>query len=162
MSKMSALAVMAVLVLMNLAVASAQTRTECQSITAGDLTFHELPMRIIAEQTESDPHGIWTQLELWNPNTPLHTIIWEGTAAPCEGEIIISQIQNRQCSSATSCPVRVVLRTAKGNQVLLDYKQVCTIRQQFELRGDARELRACGQIFVLDKASTDVAAAEPR
>ena len=154
MSKIAILSVAALLVLASFSAASAQSQTGCRSIESNDLTFHELPMRMIADQTETDPGGIWTRFDLWNPNNSLHTNLWEGRLVACEGEIVVSQIHNRQCSSDTSCPARVVLRTAKGAQVLLDYKQVCTIHQQFELRGDARELRACGKVVVLDKASS--------
>jgi hypothetical protein len=110
----------------------------------------DVPMQQTAEQAETDPAGVWTKWEMWNPSTPARTTIWSGTA--CGGEVIVSQIVNRQCSSAAICPARVVLRQGSTQHVLLDYKQVCTLHQTFRLHADLSALEACGQSVPLTAA----------
>lgn len=114
--------------------------------------YQRIAMHRIAAQSERDPSGLWTDYELWNVNTPHKTDIWEGSYRNCRGQrIVVSQIVNRQCSSATVCPVRVVLRDEAGaGRVLLNYKQACTLHGTFALRRDGQQLMACDVPFDFD------------
>ena len=127
---------------------AAQAQSTCGSASGDSMIV--VPMRKAAEHADTDPAAIWTRWEMWNPSTPARTTIWRGSAPACNGELIVSQIVNRQCSSAAECPARVVLRQGNSRRVLLDYKQVCTLHQTFQVRGDLTALEACGQSFPLD------------
>jgi hypothetical protein len=127
------------------------TATQAHAACGAPDALVPVPMQKTAEHAETDPAGIWTKWEMWNPATPARTTIWSGSA--CGGEVIVSQIVNRQCSSAAECPARVVLRQGGSQRVLLDYKQVCTLHQTFQLHGDLSALEACGQSFPLDTAT---------
>jgi hypothetical protein len=123
--------------------AEATSARSCRENPVGDVQFS---MRRIAERAHSDPSGLWGDRELWNPNTPRGTDIWEGHYTRCDGKtVIVSQIINRQCSSETVCPVRVVLRDPAGNadRMLIDYEQACVLRDTFRIRFDAGEFQAC-------------------
>ena len=111
---------------------------------AGHEGYVRLQMNKIAAHTDSDPHGIWTDWDIWNPNTPQKTDIYEADYHTCEGTVIVSQIVNRQCGTSSECPGRVVLRRADGEaRVLLDYKQMCTAAGNLWLKQDLSELVAC-------------------
>lgn len=121
----------------------------CQPARPGETTFRPLAMTLAGEQLEQDAAKIWTDWEIWNPNQPQRTTIWQGVANTCDGQVIVSQIINRACSSATACPARVVFRTQTAQRVLLDYEQVCTLHDHVELRADLQAIRVCGQAFAL-------------
>lgn len=114
--------------------------------------YRHIAMSRIARGTEHDPSGVWTDFELWNMNSPHKTDIWEGAYRGCRGErIVVSQIINRQCSSATVCPVRIVQFDRSGSgRVLLAYKQACTLHGTFALSSDGHELMACDVPYELD------------
>ena len=157
MAKLVAISILILGILTHIPSASA---TGCRPVNNDDQAFYPLPMTMAVAGVSEDPRHIWTSGALWNPNTPARTSIWQASVFPCEGELIVSQIVNRQCSSATVCPARVMLLTQSGNQTLLDYKQICTIHERFELRGDGRQLRACGQAFDLEQVSPPLSAAK--
>jgi hypothetical protein len=119
---------------------------------AGIGEYQRIAMHRIAQRSERDPSGLWTDYELWNVNTPHKTDVWEGSFRNCQGQrIVVSQIVNRQCSSATVCPVRVVVRDEAGaGRVLLNYKQACTLHGTFALRRDGHQLMACDVPFDFD------------
>lgn len=146
MAKLACVGAMALMVLAGTAPAYAQV--DCTK-TSDALVFSTLPMELQGDHVTEDTQKIWTDWELWNPNSPRRSTIFSASRKTCAGEVIVSQIINRQCSSATSCPGRVVLRTEKQDQVLLDYSQMCTSHQQLELRHDLAEIRVCGQAFEL-------------
>lgn len=101
-------------------------------------------MHRIAAHVESDPQGLWSDAEIWNPNTPDKTDIWSGDALLCDGSrLVVTQIVNRQCSSATECPARVVRRGAKGGMIALGYKQICMNHSRIAVSGDGAWLTAC-------------------
>ena len=127
----------------------------CHAPQGGDQAYYPVVMTRAADQVDEDPAKVWTKYELWNVNAPAHTTIWQGVMPVCGGELIVSQIMNRQCSSAAACPTRIVYRDTQQERVLLDYKQVCTIHQGFELRGDAGALRACDQAVMLKAVRRD-------
>ena len=114
-----------------------------------DGDYWRLPMHRIAERTEEDPSGLWTRYELWNPNNPRKTDIWEGAITLCEGgRIIVSQIMNRQCSSQAVCPMRIVREDDNGERAqVISYKQACTDYDTFMLRKNANQLLACNQPY---------------
>jgi hypothetical protein len=112
-------------------------------------------MQRSATEVEEDPLSVWTRHELSDLTSSATTTIWQGTFPVCGGQVIVSQIINRQCSSATLCPARVVFRDGQKETVLLDYKQVCTLHSAFEMRGDSGELRACDHTFRLKPVRTD-------
>ncbi len=117
----------------------------CFQVQPSSQSYVPIRMQLTAEHVDEDPTRVWTNWELWNPFSPQRTAIWTGAVAACGGgEIVVSQIVNRQCSSATECPARVVLRQAGSERVLLDYRQVCTTHGTFELQGNLGALRACG------------------
>jgi hypothetical protein len=112
-----------------------------------------ISMRRIAEGVTQDPSRVWTDDEIWNPNTPRGTDIWEGAYKRCDGKtVIVSQIVNRQCSSETVCPIRIVLHDPAGNaeRALLHYRQACVLRDTFRIRNDTREFWACDIPFPLN------------
>jgi hypothetical protein len=128
----------------------------CHAMVRGsDAGFYPVPMQRSATAVEEDPLAVWTKYELWTINSPAHTTIWQGTFPVCGGQVIVSQIINRQCSSATACPARVVFRDGQKESVLLDYKQLCTLHTAFEMRGDSGQLRACDETFRLKPVRTD-------
>ena len=129
---------------------AARAESACRPAQAGE--YAAVSMRLAAENTDTDPAGIWTKWQMWNPFTPRRTTIWMGSASACGGQVVVSQIVNRQCSSAAECPARVVFQQGETRHVLLDYKQICTLHQTFRVRADLTALEACGQSFPLDSA----------
>jgi hypothetical protein len=127
--------------------ACAETRAPA---VAGHEGYVRLQMTKIAAHADSDPHGVWTDWDIWNPNTPQKTDIYEASYHTCEGTVIVSQIVNRQCGTSSECPGRVVLRRQGGDtSVLLDYKQMCTVAGNLWLKQDLSELVACEEPFAL-------------
>lgn len=103
-----------------------------------------VPMRRIAAHVDSDPQGLWTDFEIWNPNTPDKSDIWSGRARLCDGSVVtVTQIVNRQCSSATVCPARVVRQTGDRTETMLSYKQICMNRQRISVSRNGVWLTAC-------------------
>jgi hypothetical protein len=107
-------------------------------------------MHVIATHTGHDPSGVWSDWDLWHPFAPPSTTIWEGRVMTCRGIVIVSQIENRACSSPDTCPVRVMLVEGQVSRQLMDYEQVCTLHNTFMLSGDGRALMACDREFPLD------------
>jgi hypothetical protein len=113
-------------------------------MVAGHEGYVRVHMIKIAAHTDSDPHGIWTDWDIWNPNTPRKTDIYEASYHTCEGTVIVSQIVNRQCGTSSECPGRVVMRRPDGaSGVMLDYRQMCTVAGNLWLKQDLSELIAC-------------------
>lgn len=131
----------------------APSRAACHGPQTADPGFYAVPLAMAGEGLEHDAQRVWTDWNLWNPLSPNKTTIWQGALPACGGQVIVSQIINRQCSSAVECPVRVVLRTPQQDRVLLDYEQACVLHQAVELRGDLGALRVCGRSFPLDPAA---------
>lgn len=124
----------------------------CHTVNASDRAYSPVAMRLIADHVDEDAQRVWTKWELWNPFSARTTAIWQGVMRTCGGDVIVSQIVNRQCDSETGCPARVVFRDGRNqDRVLMGYQQVCTVHGTFELRGDLSELRSCGQAFTLDQ-----------
>jgi hypothetical protein len=112
--------------------------------------YVHLAMKRTAERTQSDPSGIWSNWDIWNPYSPEKTDIWEGSYPLCGGgQVVVSQIVNRQCTSPSACPTRVVVRHAPGSvdKTLISYTQACTVHETFMLRQDGSQLTACDQPF---------------
>ena len=116
----------------------------CFQVQPGSRAYSQVRMQLTVEHAEEDPARVWSAWDLWNPNSPQRTAIWTGVVPTCGGgEIIVSQIVNRQCSSSVVCPARVVHRRPGGERVLMGYEQICTVHGTFELQGDLGALRAC-------------------
>lgn len=108
-----------------------------------------VPMRRTAEKIVSDPSGLWTDWEIWNPYQPRGTDIWAGVVPACDGgRYIVTQFVNRQCSSEAVCPARVLHEDARGaRRVLIGYKQICMTHETFRLHRDGGRLTACDHPF---------------
>lgn len=108
-----------------------------------------VPMRRVAERVSSDPLGLWTDWEMWNPYQPRGTDIWTGVVPACEGgRYLVTQFVNRQCSSEAVCPGRVIHENARGERrTLIGFKQICMTHATFRLRRDGGQLMACDHPF---------------
>jgi hypothetical protein len=109
-----------------------------------------IALGMIARGATRDPAAIWSDDDIWNPNTPRGTDIWLGKLDTCDGTLLVSQIVNRQCASASECPVRVVLVDANANRrVLLYYRQMCSRGDAFAVSANLARLSACDIVYPL-------------
>lgn len=122
-------------------------------VTIGQSTYYPLTLTRVAEEVNKDPTGIWGK-RIRNFNNPNGTDIWVGTVNLCDGQqIIVSQFMNRQCSSETTCPMRVI-RNNEGEKddMLVQYQQACTDHEMWYIRTDGRGIMTCReQRFWKDK-----------
>lgn len=123
-------------------------QSACVSLGAGGFGNVPTPLKPIAHAVDHDPSEIWSDGEIWNPNGAGRTDIWEARLRTCEGELVISQLVNRQCWSAWECPARVVMLAPGGEaKALIAYRQVCSHGETFAVGSDG--LRACDRLYPL-------------
>ena len=104
-------------------------------------------MRLVARGASHDGSGIWTDFELMDPFARAGTDIYEARVTTCAGAaFVVSQIVNRQCSSASDCPIRVV---NQDSRTPISYKQACTNHRDYYISGDAGTLWACNVEYPL-------------
>ena len=120
------------------------------SCKAGDAAV-AIPMARVAVHSDTDPTGLWNEADIRNINTPHKTAVWTGSGRLCDGSTVtVTQIVNRQCSSATVCPARVQRKTAEESKIVMQYEQICTNHQRIAVRADGRYLTACDIDFPLE------------
>ena len=123
---------------------------EAASCKAGDAAV-AIPMARVAVHSDTDPTGLWSKEDIYNINTPHKTAVWTGSGKLCDGSTFtVTQIVNRQCSSATVCPACVQRKTAEKSKIVKQYEQICTNHQRIAVRADGSYLTACDIDFPLE------------
>ncbi|MDR6293808.1 hypothetical protein E9232_006361 [Inquilinus ginsengisoli] len=117
---------------------------------AQDPAFLPVPLKKIAQDTRTDPLGIWSDREVKDVVAGSSNI-YAGSIQTPRGTIVISQLVGRGfCDTPQDCPVRVVLQMPGGDRtVLISSEQLCSSPDFYAIRRDLKALRACDRVIQL-------------
>lgn len=120
------------------------------AVHAQDLDFNPVPLKKIAQDTRTDPLGIWSDREVRDVVADTSNI-YAGSIQTPRGTIVISQLVGRGlCDTPQDCSVRVVLQPPGGGRtILIQSEQLCASPNFYAIRRDTKALRACDRIIAL-------------